>query len=255
MKIVVLIMALVVSGAAIAAPELKGDPDELARYLLDAKKIVINGEGEERGEADSAVISLAVKTKDSHLRQAIEDNEKIRKAITAKLQSAGIPGDKIKSSRFSSTPNYGWFGDKPTSYDITNEVKITVTDETQLRAVADIVDTYKESRLIKTDFEYSAKESAKIKALEKAISNVLAKRSLYERTLNITLTPINVAEHSYAATPAPLMLAPRKAIASGAESLSSFSAGGTGSADAASGGFGEVVYKANSTVEFVSKQN
>ena len=43
MKILVLIMALVVSGAAIAAPELKGDPDELARYLLDAKKIVIYG--------------------------------------------------------------------------------------------------------------------------------------------------------------------------------------------------------------------
>lgn len=158
---------------ALAAPELSGTPHELSQYLLDQKKIInIHGEAEEKVEADIATVAISVKTKESQLKQALQKNAEIRKNLKEKLLQAGIPSDKIKSSKFSSTPNYGWFKDKPKNYEVSNEVKISITDEAQLQAIAKLVDSQKEIFLGTTEHEDSAKEDNKLKVLESALNDV-----------------------------------------------------------------------------------
>lgn len=238
--------------AVLAAPELSGTPYELSQYLLDQKKIIsIQGDAEEKVEADTAIVAIAVRTKESKLTQALEKNEAIRKQLKEALQKDGVSGDKIKASKFSSTPNYSWYKDKPSSYEVSNEIKITVADETQLQAIARLVDGQKEVFLGSTEFEDSAKDANKQKALEKALNEVQTKRALYEKNLGINLTPVRISgQNVYAQTPQV-----RRAVKQfdEADSLSIQSAS-VAEAPEASSDFGAITYRANTVVEFIVKE-
>ena len=179
-KIITTLIVATFGSIVHAAPELKGSPDELSYYLLDQRKIItINGNASELIEADTAIMAITVRTKESKLNDALQQNEKVRQAIKENLQQAGVAADKIKASKFSSSPNYGWFGEKPSSYEISNEVKVTVNSEEQLRAIAKIVDGQKDVLLGGTEFKDSQKEGNEHKVLKKALSAVQEKQKIY----------------------------------------------------------------------------
>lgn len=255
-KTVTALSLLVTFGATAlqAAPELKGSPDELSYYLLDQRKIIIiNGSALEEVEADTAIVAITVRTKEAKLNDALQENEKTRKAIKDNLQQAGITADKIKASKFSSSPNYGWFGEKPSSYEIDNEMKITISSEEQLRAVAKVVDEHKSVLMGGTEFKDSQKEGNEQKVLKKALSAVQEKQKAYEQGLGIVLTPIRVIDQNvYAQTPQRIRPQTR-----GYEKRSDGVAAMVMSAPAveseASADFGAMSYSANATVEFVVK--
>ncbi|ALP54376.1 hypothetical protein Tel_15155 [Candidatus Tenderia electrophaga] len=228
-----------------AAPELSGTPHELSQYLLDQKKIIaIEGEAEEKVEADRAVVSIAVRTKENKLQDALQKNEALRHTLRQQLQQAGIDAEAIRASNFSSTPDYGWFGDKPSSYEVSNEVKISIRNEAQLQTIARLVDSHKEIFLGTMTFEDSAAATNTLKVLEKALTMVQDKRALYEGQLGVTLQPIRVSTPQvFARTPQLQRMAPAKP---GQEGISN-----TADTAPASGDFGGITYGANTLVEFV----
>lgn len=157
---------------AYAEPELKGSPDELRGFLHPADRVVtISGHAEEKAYSDKAIVSLVITTEEKLLSKAISINGNLRDKITRSLVSSGIQPDLIKSSKFSSSPQYGWFGSKPSSYKVVNRMAISISDAGHLKEIAAVGDQYEEVELSDTAFEHTMKdeysEKVKAQALEK----------------------------------------------------------------------------------------
>ncbi len=226
-----------------AGPELSGTPQELSQYLLDQKQIVsLSAMAQEVVEVDTAIVALSVHTKHSQLDRALTDNERVRREIRQSLQGAGIEEASIQASRFSSTPNYSWYKDKPSSYEISNEIKVTISDETQLRAIAGLVDTRKEVTLGATEFKDSSEEANELKVLQRALAKVEQKKALYERELGIKLVPVRVLEQHVYAQPVMRQRASQQEMMT---TVDTFAASAPPSAD-----FGAITYRANAVVEY-----
>jgi uncharacterized protein len=196
MKKIILIAAFtLLSSQALSAPELKGTPQELRGFLHPADKVVsISGQAEEKAYSDVAIVSLVVTTEDKLLSTAISENTSLRAKVTQALLASGVNKNSIKSSKFSSSPQYGWFGKKPTSFKIVNRMAISITDETHLKEIAVISDQYQEVELSDTEFEHSAKDEYNQKVKAKAIDKVLKQKAFYEKTLGLKLTAIGIRD-------------------------------------------------------------
>ena len=257
----VVITLLFVPAVSSAAPELKGDPGELTAYLLDGKRIVsIAASGESKVQADRATITLRVKTKDSAFAQALKLNRDVRTKLGQQLQQAGITPDRISAAKFSSVPNYGFFGDKPSSYEISNDVSVVVRGEDDMAIIAQAVDGMKEVSYLAAQFEDSNKKAHEGDALDDALANIARKKSAYEKALSITLTPLRVGDTSYQRVRQ--MAAPvtfdEGTTQFQARSVAKSALGANSSAEFAlnenasdGNGFGELRYESNVRVEYL----
>jgi len=260
-----LLTLLLVPIVASAAPELKGDPAELTTYLIDGKRVVsISAGGEAKAQADRAIVTLRVKTKSGAFAQALRLNREVRARLSQQLQQAGIAADKISAAKFASVPNYGFFGDKPSSYEISNDVSVVVSGEDDMAVIAQVVDGTKEVSYLASQLDDSNKKAHVNEALEDALANVARKKLAFEKALGTTLTPLRVGETSFQrATPvaaAPLRYDQNLPMFTGEATLQSSMAGrsrpeaaATDSASdvSSSGGFGELRYETNVRAEYL----
>lgn len=259
---VALIAALLMPTVLSAAPELKGDPAELASYLLDEKRVVsLTASGDVKVQADRATVALRVKTKDSAFAQALKLNRDVRAKLGQQLQQAGISPDRITAAKFSSVPNYGFFGDKPSSYEISNDVSVVVRGEDDMAVIAHVVDGMKEASYLAVQFEDSNKKAHEADALNDALANIARKKSAYEKALSFTLVPLRVADTSFQQLKqqmAPAMVDPgRQAFAERSADPSQMRMQSSaamaveeGSGDGGSG-FGELRYQSNVQVDYL----
>lgn len=196
MRTYLVVLALVISSSVVLAePELKGSPIELANYLTEIPKTVtIPGEAEIKIQADRAQVNLKVVTEDSSLQKAIVENRQVRTKIETQLKEKGVAPENIRSSQFSSTPEYGWFGDKAKTYTVENMVIVTINSEEQFRLIAQLIDQNKEVRYLGMEYEHSDKDALKLKALANACEAVNAKKEIYEKTLNVALKPVSFSQ-------------------------------------------------------------
>ncbi len=175
-----------------AQPELKGSPQELQRFLQPkVKTISISESAEEIAFKDEAIISMLVTTEDDKLAVSLSKNAKIRSDISVVLIDNDIPLKNIKSANFSTSPDYGWFGDKPDNYKVTNTVTIRINNEAGLQSVARMVDKYDEVTLLSTVYEHSKKEAYQKKVKEKALKKVLDQKEFYTKNLGIKLEVVS----------------------------------------------------------------
>jgi len=181
---------------ALAEPELKGSPDELRQFLHPSENIVtLSAEAEEKAYSDRAIISLVVTSLDVQLSASISNNIALRESISQQLVSAGINPKHIKSSTFSTSPQYGWFGKKPDSYKVVNRMAVTITEESQLKTIAGIADSKEEIELSNIAFEHSKKDAYKTKVKKLALEKVMEQKALYESSLGVTLTPVSFRDN------------------------------------------------------------
>jgi len=118
----------------------------------------------------------------------------VRSKITKALGEAGISSDKITPSKFSSTPRYGFFSKRPSSYEVTNLIKITIAGEKDFQEIARLVDGYKQVEYDGIVFERSDKDELEKKALEQACDDVLKKKAIYESKFAVKLIPKTFSE-------------------------------------------------------------
>jgi len=197
MKYISIFFLILISQASTvyAAPELKGSPQELKGFLFPEDKTVqISANAEETAYTDIAKVNLIVKTKTKLLAQSLKQNADLRSKIRDQLMSKGLAKDSIKNAKFSTSPDYGWFGSQPDSFEVENRVTITINDESQLRAIAELVDSRKEISLSSTEFEHSKKKEFEKKVKEKALNEILEKKEFYENSLGIKLTAVSFSE-------------------------------------------------------------
>lgn len=232
-----------------AAPELSGTPHELSQYLLDARKIIaISGNGEVKVEADQAIVSLTIKNEAKSLNGALTANDALQQKVKQQLLDSGISSDKIKAANFSSTPDYGWLKEKPKSYEISREIKVTIDTALQMRTIGQVVDAIDEVFMTAMSFEDSAKKGHELKAQQQALDSILNKKSMYEKTFNVSLILIKVIEQGvHPLYQTPIRRQPHKAEAL----VNSFMEVDTA---APSDQFAGVTYRASSMAEFAVAQ-
>lgn len=192
-----IIMALmVISNVAYAAPELKGDPNELKKFLYPDDTIIsVSANAEETVYSDEATVNLIITTEKDTLSDAMKSNSSLRDKVRAYLIDKGISPEKINNSKFSSSPQYGWFGKKPSSYKIVNRVAVVILDESHLQDIAELSDMHEEIVLSGVTFEHTKKDEYGFMVKEKALAKILKRKAYYEKSLGIVLTPFRFHEN------------------------------------------------------------
>ena len=178
-----------------AEPEIKGTASELAQFISGAvRTVTVGGESEIRVPASRAVLTIAAITENRSLAESLRANADVRSKVTAQLKQQGIPAERIQSSKFSSTPKFGLFGDKAKSYRVENVMRISIQDEKEFRTAAGVVDTFAEVQYSGVEFEYSDKETLKQKAIAQACANAGERKKIYEDQLGLKLSAIRFNE-------------------------------------------------------------
>lgn len=216
MRYIFLILVLLISSAvnSFAEPELKGTPTELERYLVSIPKTVsLTGEKTLEIQAKRGIVSVSVKTEDTKLQKSLETNQNLRGEIVSKLIGDGIPQERIVGSKFSSTPEYGFWSKQPKSYKVENTLKVTVESEKEFQYVAKIVDSYKEAIYRGIEFKHDDKEVIKARLINLILDNLKSKQSIYETSLGIKLVPVKFVEHISSGEP-PIIYQARRAVKS-----------------------------------------
>lgn len=122
--------ALLVPITLRAEPEISGAPQELESFLAGRTQTVsLTGEAKVQVPVERAIATLRVVSEGRTLADTIRENRELRSKVAAQLQKAGIPAEAISASKFSSSPNYGLFGEKAKSHRVENLVQVTVTDD------------------------------------------------------------------------------------------------------------------------------
>lgn len=250
------ILLSLTSAYALSGPELKGSPQELRGFLHPADKVItIHGNAEEKAYSDKAVVSLVISTENKLLSQSMSSNSALRAKITASLIDSGIDPDAIKSSKFSSSPQYGWFGSKPSSYEVVNRMAISITQEEHLKEIAVVADTFEEVELSDTAFEHTQKDGFNEKVKAKALANVVKQKLFYEKSLGLKLTPIGIRDSNVRqrATSGAMVLE-EVVVTAARQSKSSYSPKAKRRNQEHDPSFDEVLYEANLSVEFKIEQ-
>lgn len=243
---------LLVSQFSVAAPELKGEPEQLKAFLYpDETTISISESAEETAYSDRATVNLIVTTEEDVLSDSMKSNSAVRTKIRQYLNKKGIENSSINNSKFASSPQFGLFSKKPSSYKIVNRIAIVIVDESHLQDIAEVADQYDEVTLSGVTSEHSKKEAFNIAVKEAALAKVMKKKSFYEKSLGMTLQPVKFyeSEMDVRATEGSAIL--EEVIVTGIRaSKSGFSSGSNSYTPPRKSSFDEVKYHAKITVEF-----
>ena len=173
------------------ATELTGSPQELEQYLQSKTRVVtIRDIATESAYTDVAKITLIVTTDDKSLAESLETNAATRERVRRQLIDAGIDPDNVNSAKYSASPQYGWFGKKPASFEVVNSLQVEVDSESHFQHVAEIADREDTIRFGGVEFEHSEDEQYKHDVREKALQKVLADAAYFESKLGLTLSPV-----------------------------------------------------------------
>ena len=180
------------SSSTLAQAQLSGTPDELREFLYPRPNTVnINGEGELTAYKDVAKISLMVTSEERSLSEAMEVNQALRLELIQGFVSAGIPQEDINNSKFSSSPQFGFFGRNPNSFEVSARMEIEVSSEEHLQLLAAAADEHDEVEFENTEFEHSEEDSFEDQVREMALQDVMTQKDYYESSLGLELQAVN----------------------------------------------------------------
>ena len=186
-----LLLAALSVGAA--EPELRGSPDELSAYLGTLPgRITLTATADLEVEADRAVVAVRVVNEDRLLQEAMLKNRAIRGDIFRALVEKGVEEERIHVSQFSSTPSYGRMSGKAKSYQIEGMVTVHAVNESEVQAIAAIIDERPDVSLDSLTFEHTGEEEHRRELLRKAFNRLHEKKALYEEQLGVALRPRSV---------------------------------------------------------------
>jgi len=160
----------------------------------DLTYVVLVGDAIEKVNSDIAIVDVLITTNDSKLSESMERNNAIKDEFINKLINNKIGEDNINQSKFSSSPQSGWFGNK--SFEVINKASITIKNSNLLNIIASIVDKYDEINIIDISFKHSKKDEYKVMVIEKAIADAIIKKEMYEKSLDVKLDVISFYDTS-----------------------------------------------------------
>ena len=187
------LMGTMVAFCAMGKADLTGTAEELVAHLREIPgQVTLMAAGELEAEADRADVVIKVRSSDRSFKTALAQNQQTRLEIMATLEKNGIPAERIRLSKFSSTPTQGVFSSKVKSYEIESRVTIEATSEQDIQAVAGVIDEKEGLSVISRTFRDTLKDAHTTQALTKALAKLKDLKGIYEKELGVMLVPRSV---------------------------------------------------------------
>ena len=213
------------STASPAEPELKGTPAELQKFLRTAShSVTLEGHAKQTVQADIGHVIVVVHTQGKDLTGAIVANGQRRDALTKTLLSQGIEAKAIRTEKFSTSPQFGWFGKTPSSYEVVNRLNVEVADERQVTIVTGAASGSPDLSIGVINFEYSKQRELEEQVRRSAFDDALAKKSFYEQRLGAKLVPTAFSFSDFSARSTPGAMALQEIVVTGSRRSESESA-------------------------------
>ncbi len=161
---------------------------------LAETKIAVNGTGEVRVSADTAVISLGVNARDKDVLKAQQKVNEIIAAIRTALTDRGIKEENINTDFINIYPLYDYSGDQErlSAYNASSTLAIRVTDMESVGALIDVCFAAGANTLNGISFSASDTENAKTEAMKKAVEDAKKKAEILAEASGLKITGIEI---------------------------------------------------------------
>ena len=161
---------------------------------LAETKIVVNGTGEVRVSADTAVISLGVNARDKDVLKAQQKVNETIAAIRAALVGQGVKEENINTDFINIYPLYDYSTDQEqlAAYDASSTLAIRITDMESVGALIDVCFAAGANTLNGISFSASDTEEAKTEAMKKAVADTKKKAEILAEASGLKITGIEV---------------------------------------------------------------
>ena len=179
-KLIAVIVALVLVLSAAAA--------------LAETKITVNGTGEVRVSADTAIISLGVNARDKDVLKAQQRVNEIIAAIRTSLIEQGVKEENINTDFINIYPLYDYSSDQEqlAAYNASSTLAIKVTDMESVGALIDVCFAAGANTLNGISFSASDTEEAKTEAMKKAVADAKKKAEILAEASGLKITGIEI---------------------------------------------------------------
>lgn len=161
---------------------------------LAETKITVNGTGEVRVSADTAVISLGVNARD---RDVLKAQQKVNEAIAAirkALTEQGIKEENINTEFINIYAVYDYQNDQEqlAAYNAGSTLAVRVTDMEIVGSLIDVCFAAGANTLNGISFSASDTEEAKTEAMKKAVEDAKKKAETYAEAAGLKISGIEV---------------------------------------------------------------
>lgn len=164
-----------------------------AAALADTK-ITVNGTGEVRVSADTAVISLGVNARDKDVLKAQQKVNETIAAIRQALIGAGVKEENINTDFINIYAIYDYREDQEqiVAYNANSTLAIKVTDMESVGNIIDVCFAAGANTLNGISFSASDTEEAKTDAMQKAVADARKKAEVLAEASGMKITSIEI---------------------------------------------------------------
>ena len=161
---------------------------------LAEKSITVNGSGEIRISADTAVISLGVSARDPDVLTAQQKVNTAIAAIREALIGHGVKEENINTEYISIYALYDYTNDREqlTAYNAGSTLAVTVTEMDSVGALIDLAFASGANTLNNISFYASNTEEAKAEALKAAVENARKKAEILAEASGLKITGVRM---------------------------------------------------------------
>ena len=179
-KLIAILIALVMVLSAAAA--------------LAETKIAVNGTGEVRVSADTAIISLGVNARDKDVLKAQQRANETIASIRKALVEQGVKEENINTDFINIYPIYDYSSDQEqlAAYNASSTLAIKVTDMESVGTLIDVCFAAGANTLNGISFSASDTEEAKTEAMKKAVADAKRKAEIYAEASGLKIIGIEV---------------------------------------------------------------
>ena len=164
-----------------------------AAALADTR-ITVNGTGEVRVSADTAVISLGVNARDQDVLKAQQKVNETIAAIRKALTDQGVKEENINTAFINIYAVYDYQNDQEqlAAYNANSTLAIKVTDMESVGALIDVCFAAGANTLDGISFSASDTKEAQTEAMRKAVEDAKEKASIYAEAAGLRITGIEM---------------------------------------------------------------
>lgn len=157
-------------------------------------KITVNGTGEVRVSADTAVISLGVNARDKDVLKAQQKVNETIAAIRAALIEQGVKEENINTDFINIYPLYEYSNDQEqlAAYNASSTLAIKVTDMESVGTLIDVSFAAGANTLNGISFSASDTEEAETEAMKKAVADAKKKAEILAEASGLKITGIEI---------------------------------------------------------------
>ena len=161
---------------------------------LAETKITVNGTGEVRVSADTAIISLGVNARDKDVLKAQQRVNETIAAIRTALIEQGVKEENINTDFINIYPLYDYSNDHEqlAAYNASSTLAIKVTDMESVGTLIDVCFAAGANTLNGISFSASDTEEAKTEAMKKAVTDAKKKAEILAEASGLKIIGIEI---------------------------------------------------------------